>query len=254
MIHADIGDDIAAFVIVALQPQAERRADRRARAVGGEHVIRIEAVVAGGRGDIERDAIVAALDAGKFALPAHVDEIAGRDRIMQILFDVLLLQIVHRQIFFALGMRHLEPKNLLAAVVAAAKAPAERLFEEGRDRADPLQDMHARPCDADGAAAVIKGVLAVDQHGANAMARQRQRRGHADRSRADDHDGVPRGRAVKFGRALPPEIAGSRSRGNRADLCRQVSWLASISSCGRENPASSAAARRSGTICRTRRC
>ena len=34
------------------------------------------------------------------ALPAHVDEIATLDGIVEILFDVLLLQIVHRQILF----------------------------------------------------------------------------------------------------------------------------------------------------------
>jgi hypothetical protein len=32
-----------------------------------------------------------ALEAGKFTLPAHIDEITGRDRIVQELFDVLLL-------------------------------------------------------------------------------------------------------------------------------------------------------------------
>ena len=52
--------------------------------------------------------------------------------------------------YFSLArMRHLEPKDLFAAVVAAAEAPAERFFEEGRDGPDPLQDVHARPRDAD---------------------------------------------------------------------------------------------------------
>jgi hypothetical protein len=41
------------------------------------------------------------LNGRQLALPAHVDEIAGRDCIVQEFFDVLLLQIVHRQIFFA---------------------------------------------------------------------------------------------------------------------------------------------------------
>ena len=96
-------------------------------------------------------------------------------------------------------MRHLEAKDLLAAVVAAAEAPAERLFEERRDRADPFQDVHARPRDADGAAAVVEGVLAIDQHAADAVSRQHQRRGHADRAGADDDDGMPCRRAVKLG-------------------------------------------------------
>jgi hypothetical protein len=48
VIHADIRDHITAFVIVALHAQSELRPDRRSRAVGGEHVFRVEAVVADG--------------------------------------------------------------------------------------------------------------------------------------------------------------------------------------------------------------
>ena len=199
VIHADIGDDISAFVVVALHAQAELRANRRARAVGGQHIVGLEAIIAGRRGDAERHAVIAAIDAGQLALPAHVDEVAGGDRVVQILLDILLLQIVHRQVFFARGMRHLEPEDLFAAVVAAAEAPAQRLVEERRDRPDPLQDMHARPRDAERAAAVVKGILAVEQHAADSVARQHQCRGHADRAGADDHDRVPRRDAVQFG-------------------------------------------------------
>ena len=61
VIHADIGDHVSAFVVVALHAQAELRADRRARAVGGQHIIGIEAIVAGRRGDAERHAVVAGI-------------------------------------------------------------------------------------------------------------------------------------------------------------------------------------------------
>ena len=115
--------------------------------------------------------------------------------------DVLLLQIVHRQIFFARRLRHLQPENLFAAIVAAAEPPAERLFDKRRDRADPLQNMHARPRDADRAAAVIECVLAIDQHALDAVARQHQRRGHADRAGAHDQYRVPCRGAVEFGNA-----------------------------------------------------
>ena len=59
VIHADIGDDIFAFVVLALHAQAELRANRRARAVGGEHIVGLEAIVAGRRGDAERHAVIA---------------------------------------------------------------------------------------------------------------------------------------------------------------------------------------------------
>ena len=146
------------------------------------------------------------LDAGEFALPAHVDQVACRDRVVQEFLDVLLLQIVHRQIFLVWRMRHFEPEDLLAAVVAAAQPPAERLFEERRDRADPFQDVHARARDADGAAAVVESVLAIDQHAPDAVARQHQRRGHADRAGADDHDGMPCRGAVELGHAPRREV------------------------------------------------
>ena len=96
-------------------------------------------------------------------------------------------------------MRHLEPEDLLAAIIAAAEPPAQRLVEERRDRPDPLQDVHARPRDAERPAAVIKSVLAIEQHAADAVARQHQRRGHADRAGADDHDRMPRRAAVQLG-------------------------------------------------------
>jgi hypothetical protein len=145
------------------------------------------------------------LDIRQFALPAHVDEVARRGRIVQEFLDVLLLQIVHRQIFFAGRLRHLQPKNLFAAIVAAAESPAERLFDKRRDRADPFQNMHAGTCDADRAAAVIEGVLAIDQHAPDAVARQHQRRGHADRPGAHDQYRMPCRRAVEFGNAARRE-------------------------------------------------
>ena len=46
VIHADIRDHVPAFVIVALQPQSEHGADRRARPIGGQHIVGIEPVIA----------------------------------------------------------------------------------------------------------------------------------------------------------------------------------------------------------------
>ena len=205
VIHANVGDDVAAFVVLALQAQPKHGADRRARAVGGQHIVGVKAVVSGWRCDIERGAVATGCDRCHLALPAHVDERAGRHRVVQIFLDVLLLQIVHRQVFFALGMRHLEAEDLCTAVVAAPKTPAERFCEEGPDRADPLKNVHARPRNADGAAAVIKGVLAVEQHGLDAVARQRQRRRHADGAGADDHDRMSCSLAVAFRRIADRE-------------------------------------------------
>ena len=118
--------------------------------------LRARPIVAGWRRNAERNPVRPARDGGKFGLPAHIDQIAGTDGVMKKLLDILLLKIVHRQIFFARWMRHLEPEDLLAAVVTAAEAPAQRLLDEGRDRPDPFQNMHARPRDADGPAAIVE--------------------------------------------------------------------------------------------------
>jgi hypothetical protein len=46
----------------------------------------------------------------------------------------------------------------------------------------------------------LKGFLAIKQHGTHAMARQCQRRRHADRAGADDNDGMTRALALALGR------------------------------------------------------
>ena len=76
------------------------------------------------------------------------------------------------------------------------------------------------------AAAVVEGVLAIDQHAPDAVARQHQRRGHADRAGADDQrrGALPWRRRAR-GRAAP-QSADSRSRANPAVPCRQVSCAA----------------------------
>ena len=136
-------------------------------------------------------------------------KLAGSNCVVKILLDILLLQVVHRQVFFARRMWHLEPEDLFATKIAAAKAPAECLVDEGGDHSDPLQDMHARPRDAQRAAAVVKGVLAVEQHAADSVARQYQCRSHADRAGADDRDRMPRRCAVQFGQRAAPERSDS---------------------------------------------
>jgi hypothetical protein len=46
VIHADIRDHIPAFIIVAFQAQPEHGADRRARPIGGEHIVGVEPIIA----------------------------------------------------------------------------------------------------------------------------------------------------------------------------------------------------------------
>ena len=117
---------------------------------------------------------------------------------MQKLLDILLLKVVHRQVFFTAGMRHLQPEDFLAAVVTAAEPPAERLFDEWRDSPDPLQNMHAWPRDADRPAAIVQRVLAVDEHGSHPVPCQNQSRGHADRAGSDDNGSVPSHNAIEL--------------------------------------------------------
>src|SRR5262249_46285144 len=64
---------------------------------------------------------------------------------------------------------------------------------------------HARPRDTDGAAAVVEGLLAIEQDRADAMARQRECRRHADRAGAGYDDRVARALALALGRVSDRE-------------------------------------------------
>src|SRR5205085_562787 len=141
--HPDIRDHVFAFVVLAFEAQPQDRSDRRTRAIGGQHIVGLETVMAGGGTNIERNAVGAAIQRVELGLPTHVDQIAAGYSVMQKLLDILLLKVVHGQVLFAAWVRHLEPEDFLAAVVAAAKSPAERLLDEWRDSSDPLQNMHA---------------------------------------------------------------------------------------------------------------
>jgi hypothetical protein len=141
--HLHVGDDVSSLVVLAGEPQAQHRAERRTRPVRGEHVLRLEFVTAPGGLDAKRHEPPILPHGRGRGLPAHVDQRLTRDGVMQELLGVLLLQVVHRLVFFADGMRHFEPEDLRRAEVAAPMPPGQRLGEEGLDRADPLQDPHA---------------------------------------------------------------------------------------------------------------
>ena len=190
VLHADVGDDVAALEVLAGQAQPHHAAQRASRAVGRQQVAGAQRVRPGRRGDVECDAVGVAAQAGNLALPACVDQRVARDGVPQVLLDVLLLQVVHRQVLLMVAVRHLQPEDALPAVEALAVPPAQRLGEERLDRADPLQDLQAGAGEADRTAAVVEGFLAVEKDARDAVARQRQRRRHADRSGAGDRNGV----------------------------------------------------------------
>ena len=250
--HLHVGDDVPALVIFALQPQAEHRADGAARAVGGQHVVGVEGVVALRGSDLQRHAVLTRLDFGDLALPAHVDERLARDGVVEELLDVLLLQVVHRQVLFAGRVRHLQAIDLRAAVVAAAMRPAERLVDKGFHRAGALENVHARARDANRPAAVVERVLALEQHAGHAVARKDQRRRHADGAGADDHDAMLRARPVQFRDVLGSETRvaevqriewasaggshrGSCSFGQQKQRCRRI--VVSLSARSARRPA-----------------
>ena len=77
-------------------------------------------------------------------------------------------------------------QDLVAAVIAGAVRPAERVLLERSDGADLAQDLHRLTRDADGATAVVEGRLVVEQNTRDTVLGQCQRCRHADRPGADN--------------------------------------------------------------------
>src|SRR5690606_33665845 len=86
-----------------------------------------------------------------------------------------------------------------------------------------LHDFEAAAGDADRSATEADGVVGLDQHARNAVAREAERRGEANRAAADDHDRV----ALRFD-AIPQFGQPRRIplAGERVGLeCRNHRWL-----------------------------
>jgi hypothetical protein len=106
----------------------------------------------------------------------------------QVLLQVLLLQVDHREEAVVRIVRCLHAVHALAAVERIAKAPGQAVGRDGRVHADLLQDFHGAAREDDGAAALGDLQLGFEQHAGHAQARQLQRGKQADRAGADDDD------------------------------------------------------------------
>ena len=189
--HLDVGDDVAPLEILPGKPQPHHRADRRPRPVGGEKPVRAHLVGAVRIAQCQGHAVTIFRfgHAGAFGAPAHVDQRVGGDPVMQEFLDILLLDIIHRAVPLGGAVGHEEFQDLPPAEEAAPRRPGKRFVQERVQHIQQLQRGEAGPRDADGARAVIEGVLGIDDDRGLPVPGQRQRRDHADRSGPDDRDG-----------------------------------------------------------------
>ena len=95
--------------------QAEHLPHRGARAVAGDHVVGVRAVVALGRLDREQHAVGVRLDADHLVVPAQVDRGSSARALDEVPLDVVLLQVDEgRPLVAGLGQQ-VEAVDLLVA-------------------------------------------------------------------------------------------------------------------------------------------
>jgi hypothetical protein len=156
VLHPDVGDDVAAFMVFAAQFQAEHAADRAAGAVGREQPVSLQGVgrlrIAYGQVHTGRTGV----HSNHLTLPPGLDQRIGGDGLIEIFLDVLLLEIVHRPEFFRWPVRHSEFKDLPAAVETASRGPAQCLCQERFECTEAFKDMEALAGNADRPAAVVE--------------------------------------------------------------------------------------------------
>ena len=187
-VEQDVDDDVAALVAGALELQAERLAQEAASAIGGDHPVGVDAVVAGRSRHREARAVVASLDAGEPGLPADVDQVVQLlGAIEQDLLDAVLRQVDHRRQLLVLVGRHAEMQHLGVAVVAATAGPRQADLQEAGQGAEALGDLQAAARDADRAAAEAHRVVGLEQDDRHAVMGQAQRGAVAHRAAADHH-------------------------------------------------------------------
>ena len=127
----DVDDDVRAIVGRAREPEAERLAHRRPRAVAGDQPVGAQPVGPLRRFELKRHTVVAALETRELRLPADLDELGRRfGTVGEELLADALLEVHHRREPLVPVHRHLQPVNRHIAVEARARGPGQRLAED----------------------------------------------------------------------------------------------------------------------------
>ena len=92
-----------------------------AGAVGGQHPIGVQGIVAVRVAHLQGHAVLQRLDTDHFGLPAHVDQRIALDSLVQKGLGVLLLQVVHGPVLVMRPVGHMKVKDLLASVAGTTR-------------------------------------------------------------------------------------------------------------------------------------
>ncbi len=204
-----IGDQKAVLknTPLALQPQHLPRG--RACAVAGHQPLRVDLVRALGRVDAEQCAVRAALHRSDLVVPADVDARQLQRTLHQVGLGVVLLKVDEGGALVALFGQQVELVQLLVLQKHLAQVPRHALVHHALAHAQAVPDLQRALGKADGARADGELVVVVQHHHTLPALGQVDRQRQAHGARADDHDGVLRGRrAVLVRRAHISKIEG----------------------------------------------
>ena len=90
----------------------------------------------------------------EFVAPPKINQGIGRTCIMQVLFQILLLDIDHRKKSIIWIERCFHAKHFLAAVNGVARVPRQTVFSDAMGHAHLLQNFHGTAREHDGARAL----------------------------------------------------------------------------------------------------
>ena len=159
------------------------------------------------RDHLESDVIVARLDRGDTIAAADLDRLALRRKRLQALIEKVLepvlLQVDERRALVPALGQEIELVDLPVAEEHLAVPPLHALVHHRLAAAEAVEDFERAFGEADRARAPAHLVVLVENDDGDVVQRAIDGGGQADRTRADDDDGVPsRRRAVLIGRPL----------------------------------------------------
>ena len=184
----DIDDHVAAFVLHALELQAELLAHRAAAAVASDEPIGPHAVLrAVWAFDGRFNRVDASLQPDQLAGPGQFDPTACcLPGVVGDLLDTVLLQVEHRCESLARVAGHSKVQHFGVAEIAAPAGPGQAFVDQRPVGADPGQDLLRPARDADRPAAAAVARVGFDHQRAHAVVSEQRGQRQADRPAAGD--------------------------------------------------------------------
>ena len=188
--HAYVGNQEVVLEYPAYEIQSQGLPYRAAMPVRGDQVIATEPVFPCGGAHGHDDLVGAVLDTDYLVLPADPGLRMLRKQVDQVFFRIELLQVDKRGELLFLVRQQVELVDRFGclAEIDPALVPHHAFFHHAPAGADAIQDLQRTLRPADSARTVTHGVVFLQHHGADAVARQVYGAGQANgSSTCDDH-------------------------------------------------------------------